>query len=97
MFIFDVWFVKKLKSLVGVIESIDIVLIPKLPTIGPLLSVLHPVAPITTLPDLPLMAGVVPKYNVPVVCPSPITIISVSVEINKLTVSLIAVDVISVF
>ena len=66
---FPVWEANKLKILVGVNESIDEVFIPKFPTIGPLLSVLQPVAPITTLPERP--DGVVPKNNTSPVCPPP--------------------------
>jgi hypothetical protein len=58
------------------------VLTPKFPTIGPLLSVLHPVAPITILPERPV--GVVPINNPPVVCPSAITIPPVVILLNKL-------------
>ena len=54
------------------IGCIVAVLTPKFPTIGPLLCVLQPVAPIITCPDRPV--GVVPKYNIPVVCLSPIKI-----------------------
>ena len=55
---------KKLNSLVGVIESIDVVLTPKFPTIGPLIVVLQPVAPIWISA---VLFVAVPIANVPVV------------------------------
>ena len=42
---------------------------------------MHPVAPITTLPERP--DGVVPKNNAPDVCPSPITIFPVVEVLNN--------------
>jgi len=59
--------------------------LPDVICMGPLLSVLQPVAPNTTAPERPVSA--VPKYKVPVVCAPP-TLIDPVVEVwNNLDVA----------